>query len=161
MRRSLKEITDPLIIGQLLKKASVCHLGLSDHGQPYIVPMNYGYADKSFYLHCATEGRKLDILSENSRVCVEVVVEYALQSADTPCEWTTHFTSVIGFGTAKIISDPIEKEAALNILMKAYTGKSLHDFSEQAMKRVCLIRVDTDDLRAKSSLKETGEGDAE
>ena len=161
MRRSLKEITDPLIIEHLLKKASVCHLGLSDHGQPYVVPMNYGYADGSFYLHCAAEGRKLDILSENNRVCVEVVVDYALQSADSACQWTTHFTSVIGFGTAKIINDPAEKETALNILMQAYTGRPLHTFSEQAMKRVSLIRVDTDDIRAKSSPRETGEGDAE
>lgn len=151
MRRSLKEITDPLIIDQLLKKASVCHLAMSDDGQPYVVPMNYGYDDKSFYLHCATEGRKLAVLSRNNRVCVEVVVEYAIESAESACDWTTHFTSVIGFGTAFILEDPIEKEAALNKLMQAFTGTPKHDFSEQALRRVCVIRVDVSDIRAKDS----------
>lgn len=151
MRRSLKEITDPLRIEQLLKKASVCHLGLSDNGQPYVVPMNYAYTGNSFYLHCAATGRKIEILSENNRVCVEVVVEYALESADLACDWTTHFTSVIGFGRAIILEDPLEKVAALNILMEAYTGMPEHVFSPQALKRVLIIRVDTDDIRAKAS----------
>lgn len=151
MRRSLKEITDPLTIEQLLQKASVCHLGLSDNGQPYVVPMNYAYSGNSFYLHCAMEGRKIDILSQNNRVCVEVVIDYALESADSPCKWTTRFTSVIGFGRAFILEDPIEKEAALNKLMEAYTGTPEHVFSPQALKRVCLIRVDTEDIRAKAS----------
>lgn len=151
MRRSLKEITDPLVIDQLLKKTSVCHLAMSDGGQPYVVPMNYGYADGSFYLHCATEGRKLAVLSRNNRVCIEVVVEYAIESAESACDWTTHFTSVIGFGTAHILEDPLEKEAALNILMQSFTGIPKHAFSTQALGRVCVIRVDTTDIRAKDS----------
>ena len=152
MRRALKEITDPAVIDQLLKKASVCHLGLSDNGQPYVVPMNYGYADKCFYLHCATEGRKLAVISRNNRVCVEVVVEYALESADVPCNWATRFTSVIGFGLAVILEDPLEKEIALNKLMQGYTGTDANVFSPHALKRVCVIRVDVDDIRAKGSV---------
>lgn len=151
MRRALKEITDPAVIDQLLKKATVCHLGLSDNGQPYVVPMNYGYADKCFYLHCATEGRKLAVISQNNRVCVEVVVEYALETADVPCDWTTRFTSVIGFGSAVILDDPLEKEAALNKLMRGYTGTDANVFSPQALRQVCVIRVDIEDIRAKGS----------
>lgn len=151
MRRSQNEITDPLLIEQLLKKASVCHLGLSDSGKPYVVPMNYGYAGGSFYLHCAKEGRKIDILSRNNNVCVEVVVEYALESAESACDWTTHYTSVIGFGRANILTDPLERESALNYLMKSFTGLSSHMFSPKALQRVCLIRVDMEDIRAKDS----------
>jgi len=151
MRRSQSEITDPLLIEQLLKKASVCHLGLSDNGQPYVVPMNYGYAEKSFYLHCAQEGRKLDIISRNNQVCIEVVIDYSIESADSACSWTTRFTSVIGFGRAKVIDDPLEKESALNKLMQAYTGMPGHTFAPHSMRRVCVIRVDIDDIRAKES----------
>ena len=151
MRRSKNEISDPLVIEQLLKKASVCHVGLSDNGCPYVVPMNYGYSDGSFYLHCAREGRKLDILARNNQVCIEVVIDYLIESADTPCAWTTNYTSVIAFGRAYVLESPEEKESALNKLMKAYTGAPVHAFSEQSMKHVSVIRVDIEDIRAKDS----------
>lgn len=151
MRRAKNEISDPVIIEQLLKKASVCHLGLSDDGLPYVVPMNYGYSGGCFYLHSANEGRKLDILSRNNQVCIEVVIEYSIESADVPCSWTTNYTSIIGFGRAHVLEDLEEKEKALNCLMQAYTGTPVHAFSAQSMKRVCVIRVDIDDIRAKDS----------
>ncbi len=42
MRRKDKEITNKAEIEAILKKAFICHLGLSDGDQPYVVPMNYG-----------------------------------------------------------------------------------------------------------------------
>ena len=151
MRRAKNEISDPLIIEQLLKKASVCHMGLSDDGHPYVVPMNYGYSGGCFYLHSAGEGRKLDILSRNNQVCIEVVIDYSIESADAPCNWTTNYTSVIGFGRAYILEALEEKEKALCKLMQAFTGTPVHAFSAHSMKHVCVIRVDIDDIRAKDS----------
>ena len=39
-------------------------------GQPYGVPLNYVYEDGKIYFHCAAEGRKLDNIAVNSRVCL-------------------------------------------------------------------------------------------
>lgn len=67
VRRKDKEITNRAEIEGILKKAFICHLGLSDGDLPYVVPMNYGYEDGHIYLHCATEGKKLDIIKKNNK----------------------------------------------------------------------------------------------
>ena len=43
MRRQKCEVTDPVKIEQIIKKAGVVHLGMVDEGKAYIVPLHYGY----------------------------------------------------------------------------------------------------------------------
>ena len=68
MRRREREITDEAAIRDILDKAGVLHLGLSDDGQPYVVPMNYGYrlekGKLTLYLHGAREGYKYEVLAK-------------------------------------------------------------------------------------------------
>lgn len=71
MRRSEKEITDKTQIDSIIFRSKVYRLGLSDEGQPYIVPLCFSYDGKALYFHCAKEGRKIDILRKNSNVCFE------------------------------------------------------------------------------------------
>ena len=81
MRRRDREVTDSNEIIHILDTGKVLHLGLVDQGKPYIVPMNYGYILEGnkivFYLHGALEGRKLDIIRNNSDCCVQLSVMYS------------------------------------------------------------------------------------
>ena len=43
MTRREFEVTDPAQIRRILEQSKVLHLGLVDRGQPYVVPMNYGF----------------------------------------------------------------------------------------------------------------------
>ena len=57
MRRQEREITDKEMILDILNRSQIVHLGLVDEGEPYVVPMNYGYVmdDKlTLYLHSAS-----------------------------------------------------------------------------------------------------------
>ncbi|PID57865.1 hypothetical protein CSB45_06515 [candidate division KSB3 bacterium] len=71
MRRKDKEICDIQQIEAIITASTVCRLGLCLHGRPYVVPLNFGYNDRTIYLHSAQKGKKLDILRQNPRVCVE------------------------------------------------------------------------------------------
>ena len=64
MRRSEKEITDKLAIEKIINASLVCRLALSDGNQPYIVPLCFGYQDRTLYFHSALEGKKIDILKK-------------------------------------------------------------------------------------------------
>ena len=68
MRRTDKEITDRKQINSILDEAVVLHLALVDGEWPYLVPVNFGYRDKAIYIHCAREGKKLDLARKNDRV---------------------------------------------------------------------------------------------
>ncbi len=78
MRRREREIRDQAGIQEILEKGLVCRLGLYDGQYPYVVPMNFGYRDGRIYFHCAAEGRKIDILQKNDRVCIEVDIDSRL-----------------------------------------------------------------------------------
>ncbi len=62
MRRSDREIQSKVVIEEILKEGFVCHLGLVDGDQPYVVPLNYAYKDGFVYVHSASSGRKLDLI---------------------------------------------------------------------------------------------------
>ena len=69
VRRDDKMIRDLDGIREILRKGLVCHVAMVDEGMPYMVAMNYGFRDNAIYLHATLEGRKIDILRKNPRVC--------------------------------------------------------------------------------------------
>ena len=60
MRRQDREIKDPEKILSIIAACPYCHLGFSDQGKPYVVPVNFGYAVEDgrtvFYFHGARDG---------------------------------------------------------------------------------------------------------
>lgn len=76
MRRSDRQVTDPAAVRAIIHRCTVMRLSLCRSGMPYVVPMNFGCEWEGdlpvLYAHCAHDGLKLDILRENSNVCVEM-----------------------------------------------------------------------------------------
>lgn len=74
------------------EKAKVLHLALFDADYPYIVPLHYGYEYTEgiliFYMHCAKEGHKLDLIRSNPNVCIEVESDVELISGrEVACKY--------------------------------------------------------------------------
>ncbi len=150
MRRKEKAVTDPKAIEAIIAAARVCRLGMCHRGNPYVVPLCFGYREKVFYFHSAARGRKLDVLDAKPRVCVELESGVTLQPADKPCQWGMGFSSVIAFGTARRVSDPDEKRRALDAIMDHY-GNGSWDYAAKALDATMVIRVDVDEMTAKRS----------
>lgn len=144
MRRKDREVTDINEIKSIIETCRVCHVAMADKGKPYVVPLNFGYALEdgalTLYFHSAKEGRKIDILKENSAVCFEMANEGALEMFEDPCDSGYYFQSVIGFGHAGFIEDAAEKREALALLMKHQTGGD-HVFTEKQADTVCVFKV--------------------
>ena len=121
MRRKEKEITYPPHIEDIIERSSVCRLAMSDDGQPYVIPLCYGYKDNTFYLHSAGEGRKLDILKKNDRVCIEIDNDCEIIRGDDACAWSMKYRCVVGFGRASFIDDDEAKRMAFDVIMDHYT----------------------------------------
>ena len=140
MRRNDREIKDIKEINGIIRRCRVCHLAMCDDGQPYIVPLNFGYDGRFLYFHCAPEGRKIDIIKRNDRVCFEFDILHDIVTAEKACDWGATYESVIGSGTAEIISDLKAKKEALKCIMCQY-GSDASDFSEEIMKKTLILRV--------------------
>ena len=157
MRRKDREVTDIQQILHIIGKCNILRLGLFDGEYPYVVPLHYGYEYAEnrlvFYMHSAKEGHKLELIADNPRVCVELDGEAELISGgEVPCMYGSSFASVMGRGTAEIVSDENEKIKGLSLLMKHQTNRDFTISGEMAAT-VAVIRVTLNEFTAKSKPK--------
>jgi nitroimidazol reductase NimA-like FMN-containing flavoprotein (pyridoxamine 5'-phosphate oxidase superfamily) len=77
-------------------------------------------------------------------------VDCLLKTGDSACLWGFHFQSAIAFGVATIIKDSTEKQAALDIIMRQYSG-DVFMYSESALDKIVVIRVNVTELTGKAA----------
>lgn len=151
MRRKDKAVTDPRIIEQILATSTVCRLAMVDSGEPYLVPLNYGYAGGAIYMHSAAAGRKIDILTRSPRVCFEIEAHAELQRDTIPCEWTMKYRSVIGYGTVEILVDESSKLAALDAIMHQHGETGAQEYTMNQVRSIVVLKLTLESLTAKQS----------
>ena len=150
MRRSEKEITDESAMEEIIHASLVCRLALSDGNQPYIVPLCFGYQNRTLYFHSAREGKKIDLLKKNNRTCFEFDVNSEIIEADKPCKWGMKYQSVIGFGKAVFVENIEEKKKALTIIMNHYSAQKFQ-FPDKATEKIAVIKIEIDKMTGKHS----------
>jgi nitroimidazol reductase NimA-like FMN-containing flavoprotein (pyridoxamine 5'-phosphate oxidase superfamily) len=150
MRRKEQEITDRKVIDEIIDKALVCRLALSDDDQPYVVPMCFGYDGKNLYFHSAGEGKKMEILRKNPKVCFEFEDSCEIEKGKVACDWGMIYKSVIGFGKVSFLEDIDSKRKALDVIMKKYAHESF-TYPEKAVERVAVLKVDIEEITGKHS----------
>jgi len=94
-----------LQIERFLESQIVGRIGCHANGETYVVPISYAYDGTYIYAH-TYEGKKLDMMREEPRICFEV------DTLGDLSEWK----SVIGWGEFEELKDPDEKRHALQIL---------------------------------------------
>lgn len=149
MRRKDREITDEAALRAIMEQAPVCRIGLSDDGMAYVVPMNFGLKERCLYFHCAREGRKLDIIGRNNRVCFEIDILHKVYRHEGSCGCSTRFDSVIGVGRAVIVTDEAEIRLGLDRIMEHYGYSGPFAYPEEMVAKTAVIRVDIETMTGK------------
>lgn len=152
MTRRERQVTDINEIIKILDNSKVLHLGLVDGDEPYVVPMNYGYTYKNekltIWLHCARQGRKLDIMKVNPKVFFEMEYGITPFEGEVACKYGITYSSIMGRGVATIIEDVETKKIALSSLMKTQTGKDF-EFEDRMAEVVGVVKIDVLEFTAK------------
>ncbi len=153
MRRKDREITDLSEIESILRRCRVCRLAMSDEEGLYIVPLNFGYRLEegvlTLYFHSAPEGRKIAAITQNGAVAFEMDGGHQLVGGDTPCAYGYLYESVTGTGQAKLLAEPAEKIAALQMIMRQQSGKEF-SFTAAMVQKVCVFQVTANCFTAKA-----------
>jgi nitroimidazol reductase NimA-like FMN-containing flavoprotein (pyridoxamine 5'-phosphate oxidase superfamily) len=150
MRKKDKEIIDKKDIEKIIKEATVCRIGLSAEGEPYVFPMNYGYREGFLYLHSAQQGQKIDLMRKNPYVCFQMDTDVEIVPAEKACDWSTRYRSVIGFGKAEFLHSPEEKKQALKTIMSHYSDQE-YTFADESLTSVCIICIRIEKMTGKKS----------
>lgn len=150
MGKKDKEIQNIEAIEDIINRAMVCRLALSENNRPYIIPVCFGYKNQTLYFHTGQKGKKLNILRKNDNVCVEFDIDHKIVEGDEACKWSMKYRSVIGFGKASFIDDNKSKRDALDIIMRHYSDDSF-EYKEKVVKATTIIQVKIDSMTGKKS----------
>lgn len=156
MRRKDREVKDMDGIFDIVERCNVLHLGMVDNGKPYVVALNFGYEREGYglilYLHCAMEGRKIDVLRSNPDIYFQMdcVNEFIEGTSERPCSYCWRYDSVMGSGQVEFVEDAREKTYALNKLIQ-HVGKATETFSfpPASFARTCVLRIRSNDITGK------------
>lgn len=156
MRKVNLEITDKNVLEEILSNAMICRVAMMDGDLPYIVPFNYGYRDGCIYIHSAPEGKKLDLLGLNNKVCFEVEDGLELVKGEKACSWTTRYRSVVGYGSVEILSDDQSKQDGLEVIMAQHGAPELIEFEPKNIKRMVILKLTITSITGKQSSNWSG-----
>ena len=145
MRKKSREMDADWAL-EVMDKAPYITVGMTDgDGMPYSVPLSLARTDeKTFYFHCATEGKKLDILRENPRVCLTAVSKCKPTVGPKDGSFTLEFKSAIAYGKAEIVADDNEKREALRAICQRFLPNHMDDFDAavaRSMSRTAVVRI--------------------
>jgi nitroimidazol reductase NimA-like FMN-containing flavoprotein (pyridoxamine 5'-phosphate oxidase superfamily) len=123
---------------------------MCDAGQPYVVPVSFGYQDGALYFHSSAQGKKIDTLRKNDAVCVEFDVDQEITKAERACQWGVKYRSVIGFGRAFFVEGLEEKRRALDVIVAHYGGEP-QNYPQATLEQTTVVQIEIQSATAKVS----------
>ena len=136
MRELDRDEIEAFLLSQRIARIG-CHAG----GETYVVPVIYAYGNGAL-VTVTQEGRKVAMLRENPRVCVEVD-EY---DADGRGSWR----SVIAYGEAEELAGD-EIEAALGLLRERFARAAGRDAERRALSPgTVVLRIRLENLSGRA-----------
>lgn len=124
---------------------------------PYCLPLSLVRVDNRLYFHCAKQGRKLDLLRRNPKVCVTFVGTSEPAYIAAQNMFTDYFQSAIVTGTASEVLDDGEKTEALRALCtrmtpEGMTGDNFDRAVADSLSVTGVWRIDMEEITAKAKL---------
>ncbi len=95
---------------------------------PYCIPLSLVRVGDDLFFHCALQGRKLELLRADPRVCVSFVSDTEPAYIAPQNNYTTFFKSAVVTGTAFEVTDPARKTAALRALCEKLLPEHMAGF---------------------------------
>jgi hypothetical protein len=137
----------------LLDRADACRLAFAVADQPYIVTLNFGYEWEGdfpvLYFHSASQGRKLDMMRANPRVCFQMDAGHELVREERACDWGMRFESLVGYGTLGELPDDVAKRRGLDAILRHYGGDGRGGFAEGLFGATTVLRLEVGEMTGK------------
>lgn len=145
MRKQSREMPAEWAL-EVLDKAPFITLSMTDSdGSPYAVPLSMARTDeRTFYFHGAIEGRKMEVLDRNPRVCLSAVTRCRPVVGPKDNSFTLEFQSAIAFGKAEMVTDREEKILGLKAVCRRFLPQHMEAFEaavERSIERTAVVKV--------------------
>lgn len=156
IRRQDRAVEDQAWMEAFLQRASFGTLATALHDQPYVHANLFVYDPqrRTIYLHSASEGRTIDNVRLNPKVCFTVAEMGRLLPQPQARGFSVEYGSVVVFGVARLVNEPDEMLHGLRLLMEKYAphlqpGIDYHPLSEAELEGVAVYCIEIASWSAK------------
>jgi uncharacterized protein len=139
-------------IARILDVGFLAHVGFCVSGQPVVIPTLYGREGGKLYLHGSAASRMLRELEIGIPACLTVTLVDGLVLSRSAFDHSMNYRSVVAFGTAKKIVDPVEKVMSLRVISEhLISGRwvEVRGPSESELKATSVLEFLIDEASAK------------
>jgi nitroimidazol reductase NimA-like FMN-containing flavoprotein (pyridoxamine 5'-phosphate oxidase superfamily) len=139
-------------IARILDVGFLAHVGFCVSGQPFVIPTLYGREGGKLYLHGSAASRLLGELEIGIPACLTVTLVDGLVLSRSAFDHSMNYRSVVAFGTAKKIVDPVEKVMSLRVISEhLISGRwvEVRGPSESELKATSVLEFLIDEASAK------------
>jgi nitroimidazol reductase NimA-like FMN-containing flavoprotein (pyridoxamine 5'-phosphate oxidase superfamily) len=143
---------DKATVHAILDAGLVAHVAFVEEGAPIVVPMIYGRADETLYLHGARKARIIRLLEHTDRICLNVTLLDGIVLARSAFNSSMNYRSVTVFGSPQLVEDADAKLEALRVISEqSMPGRwdELRAPHEREIRMTGVIRLDIDYASAK------------
>ena len=145
MRRASREM-DAAFALEVLDKAPFVTVSMTrPDGTPYGLPLSLARTDdKTFYVHCALEGEKLDCIAHHPTVFLSAVSLCAPTVGPKDGSFTLQYKSATAIGNAELVTDREEKIAAMRAICVRFLPRHMAAFDEaigRSLERTAVVRI--------------------
>jgi nitroimidazol reductase NimA-like FMN-containing flavoprotein (pyridoxamine 5'-phosphate oxidase superfamily) len=139
-------------ICRILDLGFLAHVGFSVGNQPFVIPTLFGRNEERLYLHGSAASRMLRELETGIPACVTVTLVDGLVLSRSAFDHSMNYRSVVAFGTAKKIIDPVEKLESLRVISEHLISgrwKDVRGPSEKELKATTVLEFSIEEASAK------------
>ena len=109
---------DAETISAILDAGFLCHIGLVQDDQPFVIPTLYVRVGAQLYLHGSPHSRLLQAVEGGLPICITVTHVDGLVLARSAFHHSINYRSVMILGRGQVITEQTEKEAVLSALVE-------------------------------------------
>jgi nitroimidazol reductase NimA-like FMN-containing flavoprotein (pyridoxamine 5'-phosphate oxidase superfamily) len=153
IRRKEKEIKEIDEMKEIIKSAKYVTIAMCLEDTPYLATLSHGYDEERncIYFHCASEGKKVEILRENNLIWGQAIADHGYVHGQCDHLWaTTQFQGRVHFVVAMD-----EKYHALRTMIHSLDDSpedvEAEHLSDKSVSKVTIGRIDIDEMSGKKA----------
>lgn len=146
MRKGLTD--DTKTIEDILTRAEVLWLAMTDTEGPHCVPVNFAQDGDILYFHSGKKGRKATALKSGALVAFSAAIDIHMRDGgDNACDQGYFFRSIMGNGVPRL-TDGDEKMHGLDLISFKHIGKQL-PYKEKILPMTDVYAIDIKTIHAR------------
>lgn len=147
---------DRAAVHEVLDAGWIAHVGFVNGTQPFVIPMLYARDGEKILLHGSIASRLQTTLAEGIECCLCVTHVDGLVLARSHFHHSANYRSVVVFGRARAVLDPLAKAAALHRFVDALIPGRANDARAADAQELAATSVLELEIDAASVKRRTG-----